>query len=319
MRAELLHFAVLHVHDAVAVHDGAQTVGDGEHRAVVEQQSQGGLDISLGLGVQGTGGFVEDDNRRVLEEAACDADALLLSAGETHALFAYHGVEPQKAHGGLASAGGPHDGQRVPLGHREAEIAQNNLRTPSSAFREAKGHILELDHRQVAGGGHVQLERNGVFAVHDGGLALHHVRGTLNSSHSTADHSVHSPQHEQGAVQIEQIRLNRHHISNFHAATGGCQHAEQQTQADRRLLHQLLRHVQDTQTRQHTPLALLVLADHGGVLCDFVGLVGVVLDGLEVVHAVVGHVVHFVVPLGLGRAGLVAPVGRNDSHSDVEG
>ena len=51
------------------------------------------LDGALGLGVEGRGGFVEDEDRRVLDEHAGDGEALLLAAGELDAALADDGVE----------------------------------------------------------------------------------------------------------------------------------------------------------------------------------------------------------------------------------
>jgi hypothetical protein len=51
------------------------------------------VDESFGLGVEGRGGFVEDQDVGVLEQGAGDGDALLLAAGELGAAGAGGGVE----------------------------------------------------------------------------------------------------------------------------------------------------------------------------------------------------------------------------------
>ena len=53
---------------------------------------QGRLNDRLALGVQGRGGFVEEQNLRVSNEGPRDGDALLLSAGQLSAAFADQGV-----------------------------------------------------------------------------------------------------------------------------------------------------------------------------------------------------------------------------------
>ena len=46
------------------------------------------LDLGLGLGVEGGGGLVEEEDFRVPEEGAGDGDALLLAAGDADAALA---------------------------------------------------------------------------------------------------------------------------------------------------------------------------------------------------------------------------------------
>ena len=69
-----------------------EAVGDGEGRPARHQRRQGGLDQPLGLGVQGGGRFVQDQDARVLQDGAGDGDALLLAAGELVAALADDGV-----------------------------------------------------------------------------------------------------------------------------------------------------------------------------------------------------------------------------------
>lgn len=52
-----------------------------------------GLGKALGgVGVEGAGGFVEDQELRALENSAGDGEALFLAAGEADAVFADDGV-----------------------------------------------------------------------------------------------------------------------------------------------------------------------------------------------------------------------------------
>ena len=74
--------------DEVGGEDGGKAVGDGEGRAARHQRRQGALDQALGLGVQGGGGFVQDQDAGVLQDGAGDGDALLLAAGELVAALA---------------------------------------------------------------------------------------------------------------------------------------------------------------------------------------------------------------------------------------
>ena len=77
---------------AVHVGQGGQAVGDGQHRATLHQVGEGSLHRGLGLGVQRRGRLVQDQDRRVLQEGAGDADALALAAGQLGAAVADHGV-----------------------------------------------------------------------------------------------------------------------------------------------------------------------------------------------------------------------------------
>ncbi len=52
------------------------------------QPVEGGLDLALALGVEGRGGLVEEQDRRVLQDGARDRDALALAARERHAALA---------------------------------------------------------------------------------------------------------------------------------------------------------------------------------------------------------------------------------------
>ena len=79
--------------DPVRVLDGGEAVGDDERSAVFHQAVEGGLDLALGFGIDGSGGFVEEEDGRVFEESAGDGEALFLAAGEFHAALADVGHE----------------------------------------------------------------------------------------------------------------------------------------------------------------------------------------------------------------------------------
>ena len=76
--------SVLHHDDLVAVADGGEAVGDGDHAAVHPRQHpvQRVLYQLLVLGVQRRRRFVEQQNRGVAQDGARDGDPLLLPAGE---------------------------------------------------------------------------------------------------------------------------------------------------------------------------------------------------------------------------------------------
>lgn len=92
MGAALHDAAFVHDPYLVGVLDGGQTVGDDDGGATLHELFQRLLHDMLRLGVEGRGGFVEDEYRWVLEQGARDADTLSLSAREHHAAVADKGV-----------------------------------------------------------------------------------------------------------------------------------------------------------------------------------------------------------------------------------
>src|SRR5471030_1878650 len=89
VEAALLDDAAL-VEDEDFVHgaEGGEAVGDADDGAVFGEMVDGFLDFGLGLGIEGGGGFVEDEEGGVADEGAGDGDALALAAGEALAPFA---------------------------------------------------------------------------------------------------------------------------------------------------------------------------------------------------------------------------------------
>ena len=77
----------------VGIFDGGQTVRDDDGGAAMGEFFQAVLDHLLGRVVEGARCFVEDEDRRVLQEDARNGDTLLLTAGELDAAFTDEGVE----------------------------------------------------------------------------------------------------------------------------------------------------------------------------------------------------------------------------------
>ena len=79
MRA-LFHDAALGQHDhTVGVFDGGQPVRDHQRGAVVHEFLQRRLDQAFGLGIQRRGGFIQNQNGRVLQQRARDGNSLAFS------------------------------------------------------------------------------------------------------------------------------------------------------------------------------------------------------------------------------------------------
>ena len=68
--------------DTVVVLDGGQSVGDGQGRAAMGQLFEALAHKDLTLIVEGTGGLVQNEDGRVLQEDPRDRHALLLAARE---------------------------------------------------------------------------------------------------------------------------------------------------------------------------------------------------------------------------------------------
>jgi len=68
-------------------------VGNHEDRARTHQVLQSCLDFLLGNGVHAGGGFVENHERRVLQEHPGDGQTLFLPLRQTNAFFANIGLE----------------------------------------------------------------------------------------------------------------------------------------------------------------------------------------------------------------------------------
>src|SRR5262245_59304635 len=83
MRAALGDLPTVEDDDLVAVADRAQAVGDDDARAAAATDA--GVDRGFGGAVERARGFVEDEDARVVDEAAGDLEPLPLTAAEIRA------------------------------------------------------------------------------------------------------------------------------------------------------------------------------------------------------------------------------------------
>ena len=81
MQAALDDLAALDHQNGVGVHDGVQAVGDHDGGAVLAEMVDRFLHGFFGFRIQRRGGFIEQDDRRVLDQRPRDRDALALAAG----------------------------------------------------------------------------------------------------------------------------------------------------------------------------------------------------------------------------------------------
>ena len=88
----LFHDAAFFEHDdLVGLEDGVQTVGDGDDGLVLHQLSRGFFEQDFSLGVEAGGGFVENQDRCILQEGTRQGETLGLPAAEAGAAFADDG------------------------------------------------------------------------------------------------------------------------------------------------------------------------------------------------------------------------------------
>ena len=75
------------------------------------------MNLPLGFGIERGGGFVEQDQRRVLEQRARDRDALALAAGELQPVFPDRRVvSVRERHDEIVRVSGPRGGDDLGLG-----------------------------------------------------------------------------------------------------------------------------------------------------------------------------------------------------------
>ncbi len=85
--------ALLHHEDQIGTQHGGQPVRDHDRRPAGERAFERGLHRGLGIRVEVRSGLVEHDEVRRLQQQPRNGEPLLLTAGETVAALADHGVE----------------------------------------------------------------------------------------------------------------------------------------------------------------------------------------------------------------------------------
>ena len=88
MAADLPDSALVQDDDAACAAYGRKTVGDDDRRAVLQDLSEGVLDEDFGLGVHMRGGFVEDQNIRIVRQHPREGEELFLAYRERAASLA---------------------------------------------------------------------------------------------------------------------------------------------------------------------------------------------------------------------------------------
>ena len=92
MRALFAQAALVEDENAVGVLNGAQAMGDDERGAAGEQAVERFANQQLGFGVHAGGGFVENQEARIVRQRAGEADQLALADGKSRAALVDAGV-----------------------------------------------------------------------------------------------------------------------------------------------------------------------------------------------------------------------------------
>src|ERR1700693_2442909 len=82
----------LEYRNAVGLKDSRQSMRDHQGRAPAHELSQRRLHQPLGFGIERARSVIEQQNRWILENGACDGDALPLPAGEARAALTQEGL-----------------------------------------------------------------------------------------------------------------------------------------------------------------------------------------------------------------------------------
>ena len=84
--------------DEVGVVDGAEAVGDEDAGAGLLAEDAVDVDheVALGVGVEGAGGLVEEEQGRVLEQQPRDRQPLLLAPADHHPALPHLGLVPRR-------------------------------------------------------------------------------------------------------------------------------------------------------------------------------------------------------------------------------
>lgn len=98
--------------DPVGIDHGGEPVRDHQCGTPAAELGEFGLDLALGRGVERARGFVEDEDRRILQDRPRDCDALFLAAGELEAALADRGL-PAVGQGGDQAVDAGRAGGRV--------------------------------------------------------------------------------------------------------------------------------------------------------------------------------------------------------------
>ena len=207
----LLHdMAVLHHKDNVCFPDGGKAVRHDEAGAPLHHAGKSFLDAYLGAGINGGGGFVQDQHGRQAEHHAGDAEQLLLSLTDVAAVLCDDGVvaigQAADKAVGMGSLGGGdhlvHGSVRLAVGdvlpHRTGAQPGVLQHHAVAAAQGSAGHIPDIraGHPDAAAVYIIEPHKQ----VDEGGLAA--AGGAYDGDALTGLHVQRKPLDERTAGQV---------------------------------------------------------------------------------------------------------------------
>ena len=92
MAAGLCNLAFLYHDNPIGIADRTESMGDDQHGSTRANLTHIVLNDFFRLVIEGTRGLVKNQDTRIGDERPGDGDALALSAGQSGAVLAHHGV-----------------------------------------------------------------------------------------------------------------------------------------------------------------------------------------------------------------------------------
>lgn len=102
----LCDLAVVNYQDLIGILDGIQAVSNHKQGLTLYQLRNSLLNIAFIVGINTCGSFVQNNDRRILQNTARNRNTLFLTAGKSSAAFSNHGLEPvRQSHDEIIAAG----------------------------------------------------------------------------------------------------------------------------------------------------------------------------------------------------------------------
>ena len=159
------NFSAVHHHQSIGLAQGGQAVRNGNGGAALHQVVQRLLDFFFRLGVHGRSGFVEDQDARINQQRAGNADALALTARQPLAAFSHQRVVAMRqAQDEFVRMGGAR--RRNDLGARGlglavGDVLGNGAKEQKRLLQHEADVAPVVGHRKTADVGAIQ--RNGTI------------------------------------------------------------------------------------------------------------------------------------------------------------
>ncbi len=149
------HTATIHDHNLIRIPDSGQPMGNHQRCVILGQFVQSLLHQNFGLGIQGRGCLIEQKDRAVAQQRACNHNSLPLAAGQSAAARANLCVQPLgHLHHKIADMGGIQGRHQGFLGHVFApkqHVFAQGLVKQHGILRHHGKQIAQVFQRQISG------------------------------------------------------------------------------------------------------------------------------------------------------------------------